>query len=109
MWIIGQTEVEFNSSVHSRGRISSFPGLSRIVVVAEKDVIRPNRGQLLSVATSGSGASGTLSFITRAPAPDDGEDYADKRKVGAAVHRQDLQRRLFLCPGLPIPESPHPP
>jgi hypothetical protein len=102
--MIGQTEVEFSSSVHSRGCISSFPGLSRIVVVAEKDVIRPNRGQLPLVATSGSGASGTLSFITRAPCT-----RRRRRRCRRTQSRRSSLPSRSTTPSIPLSRSAHPP
>jgi len=46
----------------------------------------------------------SLFHHTAHPAPDDGDDDANKRKVGSAVRRQDLQCRLLLCSGLLFPQ-----
>ena len=106
MWIIGQTEVELISSANNGCIccISSFPGLS-IVVGLRKDVIQSESDSRLWQLPGQ--ARPTLPLSSHAhPAPDDGDDDADKRKVGAAVRRQDLQCRLLLCPGLLTLVSP---
>ena len=75
-------------------------------LVTSKDVIHPTETGSRLWQLPGQ-ARPTLPLSSHAhPAPDDGDDDADERKVGAAVRRQDLQRCLFFRPGLLIPQFP---
>ena len=109
IWIIGQTEVELISSVCSRGCsccISSFPP-SSIVVGHRKGRHPPQTSPTSRLWQLPGQARPTFSLSSHAhPALDDGDDDANKRKVGAAVRSQDLQCRIFLCSGLFFPQFP---